>query len=132
MRASAHPDRSDGPLRRGLVVVWALLLALVGAPCAGMADQEATCGHCAVDVSDQGGHGGSDHGGDCFHCDAEVLAAATKLDDRGSATAFPIADAPAAPFLVAARPAAPTVTAATAVPRSPDRRLYLETRRLRL
>jgi len=124
MRASAPPSPSLGLLGRGLVVMGALLLVLVAAPCAAVADGDAGCGHCAVGTQQHDGHQG-----DCFHCDTEAVAAPAKADDR-SPGGTQAADVPAAPVLVAARPALPALRASP--PRPPDVRLYLQTRRLRL
>lgn len=125
MRPGAPAAWYHGPLGRGLMVVWALALALVAAPCAAMADGGTACGHCAVDASHAAD--GTGHGGDCFQCDTDVMAA-PQADDRGPAAAA--VAAPAAPVVVAARPAPQALR--PALPRPPDLRLYLKTRRLRI
>lgn len=117
-----------GPIGRGLVVVWVLLLALVALPCAAMADADSACGHCAEHAA---GHGdGGPHQADtCLHCDTDSLAGPLPAEDRAPVLAA-LVQAPAATAVLVA--AAPGIRLPAAEPRPPATPAYLTTRRLRL
>ena len=125
---TATAPTARGPVGRGLVVVWALLLALVAVPCTAIAGADAACGHCA---EASGGHGmdGQHQGGTCFHCAADLVAGPIPADDRTAGAAVPAAAPSAAAELVAE---APAVHLPLAAPRPPTSPPYLTTRRLRL
>ena len=118
-----------GCLGRGLVVVWALLLALVAVPCAAMADADAACGHCAGHAMDGQGMDGQHSAETCLHCGSDGLAGSLPAEDRGPGASIQVGAPIASAVLVAEAPVMPFPTAE---PRPPTTRPYLITRRLRL